>query len=104
MQDQFEIIVAASALALRGDIGGQRVGRSEQPECLIDQMRAEIGEQPGTLPTRSLPTRSRGKAKAIPTRLVEHRHADPILGEQPRDGLEITIPAAVVEHAEHTPP
>ena len=89
------------ARASRVDLRVHELGWAEELERLVDEMRAEVEEQPARLGWLLAPGARELRPPAVDPRLEAVHGAERALADELPHRQEVAVPAAVLEHGQH---
>ncbi len=101
VEDEDEGVFDGGLVAVGAHVGGDRVRRAEERECLVDEVGAEVEKQAVGGATRFFPGVGAGeRPESVEVRLDGDDAAEDGFGAQFADGEKVAIVAAVVEGGE----
>ena len=104
LEGEEDVVVHLRAGPQPPQLGVHRGRRTEELEHLVDQMRAEVEQEPARVlgaPTFPPPVLVDHGAPALEARLEPRELAERPIGDQAPQRQEVTVPAPVVEDARH---
>ena len=104
LEGEEDVVLRYGALAPRIELRVQPARRAEELQRLIDEVAAQVEEQPPALRRNALPpSAAHLRAPALEARLEPVHTAELVRGQQPPQRQEVPVPAPVLKHRQQQP-